>query len=216
MGFSRQEYKSGLPCPSPADLSNPGIKPGSPALQAVFFFFFFLLLSHQGSLNLGMGDLIVFRVGSLHGPIPWVDWGGAQRISLARRAGALMPSARGVRRGCSGSWMDKATRDPPSWLTEKWLGTHSRVRWKELSPVSVKEAALLGRNLGKLDVAVVPAFSRARESTLHAISRLTAPAARNVPLLSSPCHFIIPSGLATAKLEKDLLLMGLPRIALFS
>ena len=81
--------------------------------------------------------------------------------------------------------------------------------------MSVKEAALLGRNLGKLDVAVVPAFSRARESTLHAISRLTAPAARNAPLLSSPCHFIIPSGLAMAKLE-DLLLMGLPRIALFS
>ena len=163
-----------------------------------------------------MGDVIVFHVGALHGPIPWVDWGGAQRISLARRAGALMPSARGVSRGCSGSWMDKATCGPPSWLTEKGLGTHSCVRWKELSPVSVKEAALLGGNLGKLDVAVVPAFSRARESTLHAISRLTAPAARNAPLLSSPCHFIIPSGLATAKLEKDLFLMGLPRIALFS
>ena len=34
MGFSRQEYWSGLPCPSPGDLPNPGIKPGSPALQA--------------------------------------------------------------------------------------------------------------------------------------------------------------------------------------
>ena len=34
MGFSRQEYKSGLPCPSPGDLPNPGIKLGSPALQA--------------------------------------------------------------------------------------------------------------------------------------------------------------------------------------
>ena len=34
MGFSRQEYWSGLPCPSPEDLSNPGIEPGSPALQA--------------------------------------------------------------------------------------------------------------------------------------------------------------------------------------
>ena len=33
-GFSRQEYQSGLPCPPPGDLSNPGIKPGSPALQA--------------------------------------------------------------------------------------------------------------------------------------------------------------------------------------
>ena len=32
MGFSRQEYWSGLPLPSPEDLSDPGIEPGSPAL----------------------------------------------------------------------------------------------------------------------------------------------------------------------------------------
>ena len=35
MGFSRQEYWSGLPFPSLGDLPDPGIKPGSPALQAV-------------------------------------------------------------------------------------------------------------------------------------------------------------------------------------
>ena len=34
MGFSRQEYWSGLPFPSPRDLPNPGIEPGSPAFQA--------------------------------------------------------------------------------------------------------------------------------------------------------------------------------------
>ena len=34
IGFSRQEYWSGLPFPSPENLPNPGIKPGSPALQA--------------------------------------------------------------------------------------------------------------------------------------------------------------------------------------
>ena len=34
MGFSRQEYWSGLPFPSSGDLPNPGIKPRSPALQA--------------------------------------------------------------------------------------------------------------------------------------------------------------------------------------
>ena len=33
MGFSRQEYWSGLPCPPPGDLPDPGIEPGSPALQ---------------------------------------------------------------------------------------------------------------------------------------------------------------------------------------
>ena len=34
MGFSRQEYWSGLPFPSPGDLPHPGIEPGSPALRA--------------------------------------------------------------------------------------------------------------------------------------------------------------------------------------
>ena len=33
VGFSRQEYWSGLPCPSQGDLPNPGIEPGCPALQ---------------------------------------------------------------------------------------------------------------------------------------------------------------------------------------
>ena len=34
MGFSRQEYWSGLPFPSPGDLPDPGIKPRSPAWEA--------------------------------------------------------------------------------------------------------------------------------------------------------------------------------------
>ena len=34
VGFYRQEYWSGLPFPSPEDLPDPGIEPGSPALQA--------------------------------------------------------------------------------------------------------------------------------------------------------------------------------------
>ena len=41
MGFSRQEYWSGLPFPSPRDLPNPGIEPASDSLP----------LSHQKSLN---------------------------------------------------------------------------------------------------------------------------------------------------------------------
>ena len=34
MGFSRQEFWSGLPFPFPGDLPDPGLEPGSPALQA--------------------------------------------------------------------------------------------------------------------------------------------------------------------------------------
>ena len=40
MGFSRQEYRSGLPCPPPGDLPDPGIEPESftpPALEGGFF-----------------------------------------------------------------------------------------------------------------------------------------------------------------------------------
>ena len=44
MGFSRQEYWSGLPCPPPGDLLDPGTEPRSPALQVDFY-----RLSHKGS-----------------------------------------------------------------------------------------------------------------------------------------------------------------------
>ena len=37
MEFSRQEYWSGLPFPSPEDLLDPGIEPASPALAGRFF-----------------------------------------------------------------------------------------------------------------------------------------------------------------------------------
>ena len=42
LGLSRQEYWSGLPCPPPGDLPDPGVEPASPALWADS-----LLLSHQ-------------------------------------------------------------------------------------------------------------------------------------------------------------------------
>ena len=48
MGFSRQEYWSGLPSPPPGDLPDPGIKPRSSTLQADFYH-----LSHQGSPKVG-------------------------------------------------------------------------------------------------------------------------------------------------------------------
>ena len=37
MGFSKQEYWSGLPFPPPGDLPDPGIEPVSPALAGRFF-----------------------------------------------------------------------------------------------------------------------------------------------------------------------------------
>ena len=43
MGFPRQEYWSGLPCPPPGDLPSPEFEPRFPASQADY-----LPLSHQG------------------------------------------------------------------------------------------------------------------------------------------------------------------------
>ena len=43
VGFSRQEYWSGLPFPSPRDLPDPGIEPGCPALRQFLYW-----LSYQG------------------------------------------------------------------------------------------------------------------------------------------------------------------------
>ena len=47
LGFSRQEHWSGLPCASPGDLPNPGIKPGLPLCKRILY-----QLSHQGSPRL--------------------------------------------------------------------------------------------------------------------------------------------------------------------
>ena len=44
MGLSRQEYWSGLPCPSPGDLPHPGIEPGLLHCKQTLY-----CLSHQGS-----------------------------------------------------------------------------------------------------------------------------------------------------------------------
>ena len=46
MGFSMQEYWSGLPCSPPGDLPNPGTESRSPAFRKILYH-----LSHQGSPN---------------------------------------------------------------------------------------------------------------------------------------------------------------------
>ena len=57
MGFSRQEYWSGLPFPSPEDLPNPGIEPGCPALQADAL----PSESPMGLANKGCMEIFIFK-----------------------------------------------------------------------------------------------------------------------------------------------------------
>ena len=51
MGFSSQEYWSRLPFPSPGDLPNPGIEPGSPALEADTLTFMFEVIHNVKKKN---------------------------------------------------------------------------------------------------------------------------------------------------------------------
>ena len=48
MGFFRQKYWSGLPFPTPRDLSDQGIEPSSPALAGRLLFFFFFTTEPPG------------------------------------------------------------------------------------------------------------------------------------------------------------------------
>ena len=64
MGFSRQDYWSGLPFPSPGYLPDPGIEPGSPALQADALPFepsrsyYIVFLSYHASVLYALNHLI--------------------------------------------------------------------------------------------------------------------------------------------------------------
>ena len=84
MGFSRHEYQSGLPFPSPGDLPNPGIEPGSRTMQAD------ALRSEPPGLPLcSAGKESTFNVGDL-GSIPGLGRSPGEGNSyplLARRIG---------------------------------------------------------------------------------------------------------------------------------
>lgn len=110
--------------------------------------------------------------------------------------------------------MGKATRD--LLLADRVVAGHTPASDGRSVTRVCERVALLGKETWKLDVAVVPAFSRARESTLHATWTHSPCCKGNLPPpVIASCHFITPSGPATLCL-KDLPLMGLPRIALFS
>ena len=73
-GFSGQEYWSGLPCPPPGDLLEPGTEPSSSALQADFFYH----LSHQGSptIDTNVTKVSVQEVSGQYKRKYWGDMGG--------------------------------------------------------------------------------------------------------------------------------------------
>ena len=104
MGFSRQEYWNGLPCPSPGDLSDPGIEPlslASPALAGGFF---------TTSTTCGEGNGTPFQYSCLENPMD----GGAWRAAV-----------HGVAEGRT--WLINFTFTFHFHALEKEMATHSSV-----------------------------------------------------------------------------------------
>ena len=62
MGFSWQEYWSGLPCPPPGDIPNPGVEPASPVSHAL----------HADTLPLYGASLVAQMV--KNPPAMWETW----------------------------------------------------------------------------------------------------------------------------------------------
>ena len=65
MGFSRQEHWSGLPCPPPGDLPDPGIILASPALACRFF---------TTSTTWGAPEQLLKTANHLRSPLPSSHW----------------------------------------------------------------------------------------------------------------------------------------------
>ena len=95
MGFSRQEYWSGLPSPPPGDLPNPQIEPTSlmsPALAGGFFTTSATWEAHKSTLLLGQKDPLEEGMAThssiLAWRIPWTEEPvglesvGSQRVGL--------------------------------------------------------------------------------------------------------------------------------------
>ena len=66
MGFSRQEYWSGFPFPSPGDLPNPGIEPRSPALQEDILIHTYKYIYNGPQWNLYLTKVQIKWIGECH------------------------------------------------------------------------------------------------------------------------------------------------------
>ena len=116
MEFSRQEYWSGLPFPSPGDLSNPGIEPGSPARQA---------------------DAVPSQPPGDSGKEPACNAGDIRDVVSIPGSGRYPGGRNGnaLQYSCLENCMDRRTWQPTvlgvakshTWLT--WLSTHTHSTW---------------------------------------------------------------------------------------
>ena len=106
MEFSRKEYWSGLPFPSPGDLLNPGIEPESPALAGRFF-----MVEPPGKPQFFCHENPYLQKGL-------ADYGEGRSRSL-KRAGTALPGEQGVRFPVSASGQAKMGHRTRLWTHGK-------------------------------------------------------------------------------------------------
>ena len=88
MGFSRQEYWSGLPCPLPEDLPDPGIKPNFLELQHCrWVLFCFVFFNHWATKEAPWVNMLIYK---------W--WKINKKVEYTRKICFLTPS---LPYGCS-------------------------------------------------------------------------------------------------------------------
>ena len=121
MEFSRQEYWSGLPFPSPGDLPDPGIEPRSPALQAD------TLTSEPPATGRGTGPS-ESRIGDLASMCKKKK--EERTVSFQREERApTRDRARGPDRPRRDTQDGLSLSPPPDWDSGSWRGVRkSRVR----------------------------------------------------------------------------------------
>ena len=120
MGFSGQEYWSGLSCPTPGDLPDSGIEPGLPALQADS-----LPLSQQGSPGTGLvEDSFSTEVGGgkWFGEDSSIDWFMLlwESNAAADLSGGGAPSNVPMGSGCKYRWSSPTSCWVALFLTRGW------------------------------------------------------------------------------------------------
>ena len=156
IGFSRQEYWSGLPCPPPRDLPNPGIEPVTLTSSALAGVFFTILAGHIDWDPVHPCNLLCSSILSLSGcskgsSFPRRDTSVALQV-LCFQLNFLFPFIfnRLVPRHPSRIWLDRSP-----WGSH-WLATLHK--WPHLP---------LGPGQSVLSTAVPPFFSPSLPSLLH-------------------------------------------------
>ena len=120
MGSSRQEYWSGLPCPPPGDLLNPGIEPASPTSPVLTGGFFYHSISWEALILLSVQFSPVAqlcptlcRQGNIGGPLGSATHSGSPRGSLDTSLGL------GGQLFCKAALL-KFTQHPPKFIYLKY------------------------------------------------------------------------------------------------